>query len=161
VGVAREIGTQFELRLAGTSLRLRVREGTVNLDHAGRTLTAGEGEELRLGAGERVERDVVALHGPAWEWPQAIAPTFGLEGSSLRAFLAWYSRETRYRIDTTRAPSISKGDGDLLHGSIEGLTPQEALSAVLPASGLKFRLAGAVLVVEPSSEPAPARQLRP
>jgi hypothetical protein len=35
----------------------------------------------------------------------------------------------------------------VLHGSIDGLTPEEALGAVLPTCGLTFRLEGERLIV--------------
>jgi FecR protein len=70
LGVARDIGTQFEVRLGAAAgpLEVRVREGRVLLSHhntareveAGRALTV-------ITDGQWVEREV-SLHGPDWEW---------------------------------------------------------------------------------------------
>lgn len=148
-GVARDIGTQFELRLTAHALRLRVREGRVDLDHAGSVHVAEAGEELRLLDGRPLERGTVPLRGEAWDWTQAIAPAFAIEGRPLRAFLDWYARESRYLIDTSKVPAGASGEAALIHGTIEGLTPEEALRAVLPTCGLSHRLAGETLIVEP------------
>jgi hypothetical protein len=36
----------------------------------------------------------------------------------------------------------------VLHGTIEGLAPEEAVSVVLPGSGLAYRVEGATLLLE-------------
>jgi hypothetical protein len=148
-GVARDVGTQFELRLSEHALRLRVREGRVDLDCAGAVHAAGAGEELRLADGRALERGVFPAQGQDWSWTQAIAPAFAIEGRPLRAFLDWYARETRYLVDTSKVPVSVLGEAMLIHGTVEGLTPDEALRAVLPTCGLSHRLAGRTLIVEP------------
>ena len=88
-------------------------------------------------------------YGAAWEWTQAIAPPFPLEGGSLGEFLAWVSRESGRRI---AGPAVATGEAaraTVLHGSLAGLTPEESLAAVLPSCGLGFRLDGATIRIAP------------
>jgi ferric-dicitrate binding protein FerR (iron transport regulator) len=140
-GRVREQGTQFEVRVGAGALRVRVREGHIGLDHAAGADEAAPGEELRLEAG-RLSRGRVALHGREWSWVEQMAPAFAIEGESLGRFAAWVSRETG------RPVRLSAGDASIrLHGSIEGLTPQEALSAVLPACGRTHWYARDTIVV--------------
>ncbi len=47
-GTARDVGTQFELQVAGAALRLRVREGAVSIDRGGQSLTGGAGEQIAI-----------------------------------------------------------------------------------------------------------------
>ena len=159
-GVVRDIGTQFELRQSERALRLRVREGRVDLDWAGAVHAAGAGEELRLADGRPFERGAFPVQGQAWSWTQAIAPAFAIEGRPLRAFLEWYARETRYLVDTSKVPPTVLGEAMLIHGTVEGLTPDEALRAVLPTCGLSPRLVGQTLIVEPQSDFPPERARR-
>ena len=133
-GSVRERGTQFEVRLAPKALRVRVREGRIVLDHGAGAEEGSPGEELRLEDG-RVFRRQVPTHGSEWSWVEQIAPAFELEGESLGRFLSWVSRETGRPL---RLAGGDAGQGDArcrLHGSIAGLTPQEALAAVLPTCG--------------------------
>ncbi len=50
LGTARDVGTRFEVRLGDGALRVRVRDGVVEVDHAGETHEAGAGAELTLDA---------------------------------------------------------------------------------------------------------------
>jgi hypothetical protein len=161
VGVARDVGTQFEVRVTGPGMRLRVREGIVHLDSGGPRHTARPGEELRLAPGGAVVRAAVPLQGPEWGWTLAIAPEFVLEGHSLRGFLDWYSRETRLTVDSTRVPASVRFETILVHGSLSGLTPDEALKAVLPTCGLSHRQIGAALVLEAAAAGAVPTEARP
>ncbi len=74
LGSVREDGTQFEVRLSGGKLRVRVREGRVTLTRDGRTDRALAGEELTASAGGPVIRGSVLPGDPGWEWVGAAAP---------------------------------------------------------------------------------------
>ena len=76
-----------------------------------------------------------------------VAPGFDIEGRSLEAFLSWVSRETGLRTDLHDEDTVRAAEIDL-HGSIDGLTPVEALAAVLPACGLKHRIDAGTLQIE-------------
>lgn len=74
LGSVREEGTQFEVRVSGGSLRVRVREGRVVLSRGGREERASAGEELTVSGGGPVIRGAVAPGDPGWEWTGAAGP---------------------------------------------------------------------------------------
>jgi ferric-dicitrate binding protein FerR (iron transport regulator) len=150
-GEVEEHGTQFEVRLTGESVRVRVREGAVNLAGSDGSWEAKAGAELLLTASGRLSRGSVPFHGQAWHWVQEIAPPFELEGRSLADFLSWVGRETGWQIRWRDAGGPPAGIGASLHGSVEGMPPEQALAAVLPTCGLAHRLDGGVVTVFPSS----------
>jgi ferric-dicitrate binding protein FerR (iron transport regulator) len=146
-GTAREIGTQFEVRLDGDSMRLRVREGTVDLEHAGGADRAYAGTELTLDSAGSMIRRAVSQHGPDWEWSSRIAPAFVLQGASLESFMAWISRETGLQVlymDASIAEAALKIE---LKGSIESLSPYQALDAVLPTCSLDHRIEEGTIII--------------
>jgi hypothetical protein len=159
VATVRHLGTQFEARLlpatggAGAlALRVRVREGSVLVERAGATHEAREGSELLMRADGTVERFTTPAHGASWEWTQRAAPALDIEGITLAAFLAWEARELglpwRYA-----APRLETAAQEIvLHGSIAGLTPEEALSVVLPGCAMRHRRLEAGLLLEPAAE---------
>lgn len=139
LGSVQDIGTQFEVRLMTEgSLRVRVREGQVRLVHGDRLVDAGAGSELVLREDGSTRRADVPVYGPGWDWVQRTAPPFAIENASLADFLDWVSRETGLRWHLAD-PRVDPGQV-VLHGSIAGLTPEEALSVVLPGSGYRHRL---------------------
>jgi len=147
--VATDVGTRFEVRLRESSLCVRVREGIVNVTRGGRTHEARTGVELTLDEAGEVEHRTVPVYGPEWQWSLEIAPAFDIEGRTLREFLGWVSRETGWRL-RFHDPTVAAGTASvILSGSIEGLTPADALAVVLPTSGLRHRVAEGVLIVEP------------
>ncbi|MES1241954.1 MAG: FecR family protein [Acidobacteriota bacterium] len=154
LGSVRHVGTQFETRLlprsgaGGPALRVRVREGTVLVEQAGETHQVRAGGELLLAAGSRPERAGISGHDPGWDWIQRTAPPFEIEGARLVDFLDWASRETGlpWRLADPRAGS--RPEDVILHGSIEGLTAEEALAVVLPSSGYRLHPAGDEIVIE-------------
>ena len=112
---------------------------------------AAAGAELLLAADGRLSRATVPVHGDAWSWVQEIAPSFELEGSTLGEFLGWVGRETGWRVAWADPARAAAGAGTTLHGSIDGLPPEQALAAVLPTCGLADRRDGETVVVFASS----------
>jgi ferric-dicitrate binding protein FerR (iron transport regulator) len=159
LGTARELGTQFEVRLlpgpAGGSpggLRVRVREGAVVVDQEGQRYRAEAGGELTLTAGGDPERAAVAPDAGAWDWVQRAAAPLAIEGLPLGVYLDWVGRETGRPWGFT--PAVREGASDIvLHGSIEGLTPEQSLGVVLPGCGLAHRIEGGALRIEPAPNP--------
>jgi ferric-dicitrate binding protein FerR (iron transport regulator) len=154
-GLVTERGTQFEVRVGAGGVRVRVREGAVELASKGagpsRAWEARAGAELLLAGDGRLSRATVRPDGEAWTWVQQIAPSFQLEGRPLGELLAWVGRESGWHVvfaDPGRGASASSVT---LHGSIEGLSPEQALNAVLPTCGLAGRRDGDSVVVFASS----------
>jgi hypothetical protein len=148
-GMVSHVGTQFELRVQPDSLNVRVREGEVAVvvDGSSMRQTSRAGEALLISRGRAAVRSRIATSGPEWDWVTTIAQPFRLEGATVAAFLEWVSREQGWHWEYADAATKRRAERTVLHGSIEGLTPEEALAAVLPASGLTSRRDGDRLIV--------------
>lgn len=147
-----EIGTQFEIRLAHETLRVRLREGAVIVRHDGQTHDLQAGYELKLAPDGSVTRREVPTYGTEWDWIVGIAPTIDLEGRSARAFLEWVARERGWTLAFADAAVARSADEIELSGTVERLTLDQALDAVLPACRMIYRVEKGVLVI--ASEPA-------
>ena len=145
-GVARDIGTQFEVRLEGAALQVRVRSGRVDVRHPGGSDTAPAGTLLTL-TSEGALRKTTAVYGPGWEWTWQVAPAFSIDGQPLSAVLDHLSREQGWTVRYADAALGERASSIVLHGSIDGLSPQDALGVAIAASGLAHRLQGGTVFV--------------
>jgi len=153
-GVVRDVGTRFEVRLGVEGLQVTVREGIASLRLGEDDLPIDAGTRLTAGARGEISRGAVSPHAADWDWVLEIAPPFPLEGQTLGAFLAWVSRETGWEIRFADAATGQERASTVLHGSLEGMRPDEAPAAILPTCGLTSRREGGVLVIE-SPEASP------
>jgi ferric-dicitrate binding protein FerR (iron transport regulator) len=144
----RDVGTQFEVSARSSSLRVRVREGTALVGWASRTETASAGTELRVGPGDRVERHAIPVHGPEWSWVVDLATPIDIEGRRLGDYLAWVTREMGWRLEYRSNELARSAPGIVLHGSVSGLTTDEALATVLATCGLEMRVDHGTLLVD-------------
>jgi FecR-like protein len=149
-GSVREVGTQFEVRLQpgdDLALRVRVREGAVSLVRRGGSDPVAGGEELRLRHDGSVSRGTVEPNAPAWHWVLAAAPGLDIDGSTLADYLDWVSRETAWHLRYEDEALADLAAGIRLHGTLEGMAPDESVSVILPGSGLGYRVEGGTLLV--------------
>jgi ferric-dicitrate binding protein FerR (iron transport regulator) len=145
IGSVRDIGTQFEVRLAADRMRVRVREGRVNLQHGGATHSAAAGMELDADARGGVTEHSIAKSGAEWEWVVRAAPPIHLDGRTLAEVVATVTRDEGVKpvwLDETARNAASMR----LHGDVP-LTPEEALDSALVASGLTSRIDGDRLII--------------
>lgn len=147
LGEVHELGTQFEVRLQNEKLRVRVREGLVHLEEGRETHRAEAGAELELDSDGHLSRRTVPVFGPEWAWVLQIAPPFHLEGRSLETFLGWVTRETGWQARYVDPESERSAPEIVLHGSVRGLRPDQALDAVLPTCGMRHRIEKGTLIV--------------
>jgi ferric-dicitrate binding protein FerR (iron transport regulator) len=148
-GVVRDIGTQFEVRLSNSSLRVRVRSGVVEVRRGVRgddVSSARPGTELTLGPTGASSRAVMA-YGPEWAWAASLAPAFEIEGRTLGAFLEYLCREQGWTLAYEDPKLTLEASGIILHGQTTGLQPSEALAVVLATTGLTHRFEDGALVV--------------
>jgi hypothetical protein len=146
-GTIRHVGTQFELRLVPDSLSVRVREGEVVVEGRGTKLTSLAGEALVLTRDGEVRRTPISSSGAEWAWVATLAAPFTLEGATVPACLDWASREQGWQWEYADTSARRLAERAVLHGSIDGMTPEEVVFAVLPASGLTATRDGDRLVV--------------
>ncbi|HJQ38436.1 MAG TPA: FecR domain-containing protein [Thermoanaerobaculia bacterium] len=139
-GEIRDIGTQFEVRLDEDSLRIRVREGRVDLRRGNQTHVADAAMEL-VADGSSVRKNAIAVSGVEWKWIEDAAPPLRLEGLTLRDALTRVAREKGLRVE------LQGVDGNVrLHGSVE-FTPDEALAAATAATSAAYQIKNDTLVV--------------
>lgn len=145
IGVVRDIGTKFEVRLTPAQLRVRVREGAVQVRRDRQRHDARRGDEITLTADGSAIRRTVALVGADWAWTTGATTPFEIEGRSLGEFLDWIAEENGWRLHYADRSVEDTARATTLHGSIQGLTPDQALAAVVPTSGLDHHLDQGVL----------------
>jgi hypothetical protein len=155
LGIVRDTGTQFEAALEGSTLRLRVREGAVSLERVVGAEATKAGTELRVSPDGWVERRAVSVYGPQWAWATSLAPPVDIDGRPLGEFLSWLTREMGWRAAFASDALASSAPAVVMHGSIAGLTPNEARATVLAACGLTSHLDGRTLVI---ADVTPGRQ---
>lgn len=142
-GEVRHLGTQYSASLQGAVLQVAVREGSVAVDRGQAPVVARAGEALRVADDGLVERSSVPAYGDAWRWAEAVAPQFAIEGRSLDEFLAWAARETGRDVIYASADAAREAEATRLKGSVAGLSPEAAVTAVLSAEpGLRHEIAG-------------------
>jgi ferric-dicitrate binding protein FerR (iron transport regulator) len=131
-GTVRHLGTQYEVRLLGDDIRIRVREGAIELTAQDQSAQRGRaGEELTVSAGGRVERSAISTYGADWDWTGSAAPTIAIDGRPLTEFLAWAGRELGREVVFRFPEDRTLADAVILNGTIDGLSPAQALEAVL------------------------------
>lgn len=153
-GTARDIGTQFELHVAGAALRLRVREGSVALDRGGQSLTGQAGEQISIDGLGGVTRARIASDDASWQWAETIAPMPNMDGKSAATLIGWVARETGRRLRYESALVQQRAEHVILHGDIRHLAPLDALEAMLATTDLMFELRGDTMEIRArSTEP--------
>jgi ferric-dicitrate binding protein FerR (iron transport regulator) len=151
-GTARDVGTQFEVRLEAASLRLRVRRGAVEIRRSGaEVIAAPAGIELLVTDGG-LQRTAVLPYGSEWTWATRLAPPFDIEGRSLGAFLDYLAREHGWAIRFEDSALEAEASRTILHGSVRGLDPSEALDVALATSGLSSTFRDGDLIVSRATQ---------
>lgn len=152
LGTVAHRGTQYETRLTGDALRVSVREGRVALYRSlhgdGPRLEGAAGERLTVGPGGAVVREPVGRSGAYWAWTGEIAPAFEIDERPLAEFLRWVSRETGMEIAYASPALERQAQTMILRGSVSGLTPAQALAAVLATTQLQSVERDGVLLIE-------------
>ena len=147
-GTVRDIGTRFEVRAGDRDLRVRVRDGAVQLERAGRIDRALKGTELLARADGTVSTRPVDPFAADWAWTTEAAPPFIVENATLAAFLQWAEREGGWTIEWSDALR-QRARTTILHGTVDGMTPAEALDVVLPTCGLSPEVVNGRLRLRP------------
>ncbi len=153
-GTARDLGTQFELHVAGAALRLRVREGIVAIDRGGRSLTGNAGDQIAIDDLGSVSREAIATDSPAWQWAESIAPTPDMDGKPATMLISWVARETGRRLRYESPIVEQRAATVILHGNIRHLAPLAALEAMLATTDLEYVLQGDTMEIR-TRDPIP------
>jgi ferric-dicitrate binding protein FerR (iron transport regulator) len=147
-GVVAHLGTQYEVRLVGSAVRIRVREGAITLaQHDGTTQGGQAGEQLTIAPDGRVERAPMPPYGREWDWVSETAPAFVMGDRPLSQFLAWAARELGQEIVYATPESAAEAERARLSGAVENLSPQD-LPAVLTTTRLRSAERNGQLVID-------------
>ena len=141
-GIVHDIGTRFEVRLGPSDMKVRVREGRVDLERDGVRRIAGSGTELSADAAGAITMRSIAPDAAEWDWVLRAAPPMTLEGKTLGQIVDSVASEKGLGV---RWPGDVSRDIEL-HGSTP-LPPEEALDAALAAAGLESRVEKGRLIV--------------
>jgi FecR protein len=152
MATARDVGTQFEVRLLDRTVRLRVRTGIVELKDRRRSVSGRAGTEITLSAAGAVSRPIVA-HGSEWDWTARVSPPLDMEGTSMAAFLERVAREHGWIVRYADSALAGEASRIILHGSVSGLAPSEMVEVAIATSGLQHRFESGELVVLRATRP--------
>ena len=139
VGSVRHLGTQYQARLMEQDLRVGIREGRVEVSGTRGTVLGSAGELLTVGAGG-TSRSKLAPTAHEWNWVGDVTPPFSIEGRSVDDFLSWAARETGRKIVYASAVVEQQARTVTLSGTVEGLAPEQAVTAVLSTTSLRPRI---------------------
>jgi len=146
-GAVTDVGTQFSVSTNSTNLDVAVREGRVDISNDDMAQIVMVGERLVVERGTAPRRSDISPYDEHWSWVADLAPDFDNENRSQYDFLRWAARETGRELlfanDKLRM-SAMRNDS---HGDISGLTPDEALRAVLPTTTLLYRIEADKIVI--------------
>jgi ferric-dicitrate binding protein FerR (iron transport regulator) len=141
-GAVRHLGTQYQVRQWNDAVEISIREGRVEIAGSDATALASAGEQVRISADGRIERGTISSQDPAWHWAEATSPPFAIEDRTLAEFLQWAARETGREVAYASPEAERMAASVRLRGSIEGLEPATALSAVLATTDFRQFEAG-------------------
>jgi hypothetical protein len=130
LGSVRHVGTQFEVLVRADGVRVRVRDGTVDVNSPHAVVTLGSTDELAIGSNGAVARTSVTPYSGEWSWTNDLGPEFLIEGRSFDEFLQWYAHESGRRLEFKTPAVHTAAVATRLSGSIVGLRPDDALAAV-------------------------------
>lgn len=136
-GSVRHLGTQYQVRMQVDGIDVSVREGRVVFESERDSTIAEAGERLEISNTGSVQRSTIAATDQQWAWTSAVAPSFAIENASLADFLDYMSRETGRALIYASPRVEATAASVTLHGSIDGLAPDVALSAVLATTPLR------------------------
>jgi len=151
-GAIEHVGTAFEVLENDRLMRLRVREGRVLLYRDNDHILANAGTELTAmvgaGAGGAVSRREINTYGRDWLWVAALAPDYEIEGRPLLGFLQWASRELGRPLKFSDSHARAVAERTILHGSVRGRQPLDALSSVLATTSLTYEIRGDTIWIQ-------------
>lgn len=130
-------GTQYQVQaMPGRYLFAAVREGQVVVTAATGVVSLARGDAVRVTAANEILRETLPPYSEAWQWVSEYAPEVSIDGRPLSAFIDWYARETGLTLRFVAPATRADADRTILRGTVSGLSPQQALAAVLATTDL-------------------------
>jgi hypothetical protein len=146
LGVATDVGTQFQVRLDSGDLQIGVREGLVELARPNRlVLPVGSGNIAEIRAGGEHTILPIRANDVLWSWVTSIPPQFTIEGATLLDYLNWYAREAGLSLEWETPSSRENAESTRLSGSIRNLSLDEGFRVVQRIALFDARVADSTL----------------
>ena len=150
--VVRDVGTRYEVRLSDQELRVRVRDGRVEVLSAFGMREADRGGQLSV-TSSGIMSGRASTSGADWDWIVRAAKSPQLEGRPLPEFLAWAEKEGGRPIRFAD-PALEKANAStIVYGVIDDLTVEQALDVVLPSCGLARRTDADLITIVAADDP--------
>lgn len=146
LAAVRHVGTQYEVRFADAGLRVRVREGSVEVSGEPVEAVGSAGEQLDIGSGGLVMRSAIAPHDAAWDWATSLAALPELTEYPVGETLDWIARERGLTLAYSNQ-EIASLLGDSVVLGLAGLDPFEALEVLERTADLRLEIDGTRLLV--------------
>jgi ferric-dicitrate binding protein FerR (iron transport regulator) len=141
LGEIEHLGTQYEVQLSDSVLRVRVREGSIAYTGAGATEIGQAGEQLDIDPEGFASRSTVTPNDPDWEWVSALATLPEADEYRVREVLAWIARELGLELDFSSFGVEQRLTNQTLIG-LEGLNPTEALDVIQRMTNVATDISG-------------------
>lgn len=159
-GSTRHLGTQYEVRVNSEQMLVSVREGQVAVEGTGAAPARNvvqAGEQLGIRSSGAVARGTVDKRDARWNWIAGVTPPFAIEDRPLAEFLAWVCRETGRELAFDSPEAEATAGQIVLRGSISGLSPDEALAAVMATTNLTYTDSNGRITVRAAAHQAATR----
>ncbi|MFT7247107.1 MAG: ferric-dicitrate binding protein FerR (iron transport regulator) [Candidatus Azotimanducaceae bacterium] len=130
-GRARDIGTEFEVRVTANDWRVQVREGLVAINDGQLSETATAGQRLSIAQDQTFQRTLISSADTSWQWTNKVHQPFVIEGAKLSDYLSWWSDETGRQVIFKNTDDALVAASTILHGSMHNLTVADSLAVVL------------------------------
>ncbi|MCJ7593109.1 MAG: FecR family protein [Woeseiaceae bacterium] len=151
-GSVTDVGTQFSVSASDERLEVAVREGRVDVHSQNEDYAARVGERLTLTAGGPALVTDIDTNDVYWDWVADLAPTLDLTNISLLDFLKWAARETGRDLQFENDESRMFAMRTDVHGSVNGLTPDEALVSILATTTVRYKIENDRIIIEHQSQ---------
>lgn len=161
-GSTRHLGTQYEVRVNPDQTQVSVREGQVEWTAADpgpgvAQVLAQAGEQISVSPAGAIERSAIDRRDPRWDWISEVTPPFAIEDRKLTDFLAWVCRETGRDLAFASPQVEATAKSIVLRGSVAGLSPDDALAAVMATTSLAYSDDNGRLTIRPPIRQATTR----
>ncbi|MFQ5609472.1 MAG: FecR family protein, partial [Woeseiaceae bacterium] len=148
-GTATDLGTQFVVRLANSSIFVGVREGLVQLEKSrSDKVNIEDGSLYVLSEGGLSQFRQLDAEDEIWNWVDETPRTFDIEGTTLASYLEWYASEIGASIEWADDESRQRAIDSVLRGSIDGASLQEGLEEVRRIAPFELKMTDSTLRVK-------------
>jgi ferric-dicitrate binding protein FerR (iron transport regulator) len=151
VGTLEHVGTAYEVFSNDQLVRVRVRAGQVRLWSRSAVTLLESGMQLTASRDGRATLNRIEAYGQDWSWAEALAPDYEIEGQPLLDFLQWVAREAGRPVKFSDAHAREIAEHTILHGSVKGRDPMDALRVVLSTTSLRYDIRGDTIWIQSGS----------